>query len=75
VHDTALEEIECIVQFIMMTVQNTQIKEDQRRKVYLRFMENKLDVLHALGIDILIPASGSLFQRCRTIEMQVEEMD
>ena len=23
VHDTALEEIECIVQFIMMTVQNT----------------------------------------------------
>jgi len=59
----------------MMTVQNTQIKEDQRRKVYLRFMENKLDVLHALGIDILIPASGSLFQRCRTIEMQVEEMD
>lgn len=74
-HDTALEEIECIVQFIMMTVQNTQIKEDQRRKVYLRFMENKLDVLHALGIDILIPASGSLFQRCRTIEMQVEEMD
>jgi len=75
VHDTALEEIECIVQFIMMTVQNTQIKEDQRRKVYLWFMENKLDVLHALGIDILIPASGSLFQRCRTIEMQVEEMD
>tara|TARA_B110000285_G_C15110411_1_gene610695 strand:+ start:1690 stop:1917 length:228 start_codon:yes stop_codon:yes gene_type:complete len=75
VHDTALEEIECIVQFIMMTVQNTQIKEDQRRKVYLRFMENKLDVLHALGIDILIPASGSLFQRCRTVEMQVEEMD
>lgn len=74
-HDTALEEIECIVQFIMMTVQNTQIKEDQRRKVYLRFMENKLDVLHALGIDILIPASGSLFQRCRTVEMQVEEMD
>lgn len=38
-------------------------------------MDNKLDVLHALGIEVLIPASGSLFQRCRTVEMQVEEMD
>lgn len=61
VHDTALEEIECVVQFIMMTVQNTQIKEDQKRKEYLRFMYNKLDVLHALGLEVLIPASGSLF--------------
>jgi hypothetical protein len=68
VHDCALEEIECIVQFIMTTVQNTQIKEDQKRKAYLRFMDNKLDVLYALGIEVLIPASGSLFQRCRTVE-------
>lgn len=59
----------------MMTVQNTQIKEDQKRKNYLRFMDAKLDVLTALGIEVLIPASGSLFQRCRTVEQQVEEME
>lgn len=72
VHECALEEIECVVQFIMLTVQNTQIKLDQEHKNYLRFLENKKDILYALGMDILIPQKGSMFQRVTAVKKQVE---
>ena len=38
----------------------------------MRFLENKKDILYALGMDILIPQKGSMFQRVTAVKKQVE---
>ena len=68
VHDCALEEVEAMVHFVMICVQNTQIRQDQLKKHYLRFLRSKQEVLYALGIDLLIPAAGTMYQRVEAVE-------
>lgn len=45
-------EQEQVIQFIMMAVQNSVLIDHKMKKDFMKFLQNKSDVLHALGIDV-----------------------
>jgi hypothetical protein len=75
VHDTFLNEYECMVNFVMISIQNSRIRADQINKGFLRFLTTKSDIFHALGIPFVIPTSGTLSQRMEQVQQQIDQLD
>jgi len=47
----------------MITVQNSLLVRAQEQKDFIRFLNSKSEILHALGISITIPKKGTLESR------------
>jgi hypothetical protein len=75
VQETFLNEYECMVNFVMIAIQNSRIRADQINKGFLRFLANKKDILYALNINFTIPSSGSLSQRMQQVNDQIDQLD
>jgi hypothetical protein len=75
VQDTFLKEYEIMINFVMISIQNSRIRADQITKGFLRFLKTKEDIFHALGIPFVIPSTGSLSQRMEQVKDQIEELD
>mmetsp|Transcript_25040 Transcript_25040/g.38851 ORF Transcript_25040/g.38851 Transcript_25040/m.38851 type:complete len:167 (+) Transcript_25040:3872-4372(+) len=69
-----LEEVEEVIQFLMIAVQNSLLTRAQEQKEFIRFLSSKSEVLHALGINITLPTKGSLNRRYDMISAQIDEL-
>lgn len=58
----------------MMAVQNSVLIDHKMKKDFMKFLQTKQDVLHALGIDVQIPSKGPLPRRWDQIQDQISEL-
>jgi len=52
VHEAYIEELEQIVQFVMIQVQTVTTEQEKVKKEFFAFINDKKEVLHALGLSI-----------------------
>lgn len=64
-----------MINFVMISIQNSRIRADQINKGFLRFLKTKDDIFHALGIPFVIPTSGTLDSRMEQVQAQIGELD
>lgn len=58
----------------MNSVQNSILNRNKSRKEYIKFLDTKKDILHALGLGVQVPTKGSLDQRWDLIHSQIMEL-
>ena len=74
-HETYLDELQQLLQFVMISVQNSLLSQNSNKKDFIRFLNAKKEVLTALGINIQVPSKGSVDARYDQIDAQVDELD
>lgn len=75
VHETFLDELQQLLQFVMISVQNSLLDQQNNKKDFIRFLNAKKEVLTSLGINIQVPSRGSVDARQDQIDAQVDELD
>jgi hypothetical protein len=70
----AREELEFIIQFQLLIVQNTQTLNDQKKKYLFTFLIEKKAALFALGIVINLPETGSVTVRYARVITQLQKL-
>jgi hypothetical protein len=75
VHDAYIEEVENIIQFTMIIVQTVSLEQAAHKKLFFNFLKAKADVLQAVNICIHVPSNGTIDQRWKLVEDQIELLD
>lgn len=70
-----MEEIEQIVQFTMITVQNVQVWQHQKKSEFFQFLNSVKDIMWAIDLNIQIPTKGNLDQRHSQVMDQINDLD
>ena len=73
--EARMGEVEQIIQLIMISVQNVFQWQAQEAKDFFQLLGSMKDLMFALGISIQVPSGGSLAQRYRQVQDQIEELD
>lgn len=70
-----MDELGCLISFILIATQNTELNKRQKRKEFFRFIKDKDEIFHALDIRIQIPPAGSLNQSYDLVVQQIDLLE
>lgn len=72
--EARMSEVEQIIQLIMISVQNVFQMQAQEAKDFFQLLGTMKDLLFALGLSIQVPSGGSIAQRYRQLQDQIDEL-
>lgn len=75
VDESFLDELDCLVSWIIIATQTVKLNKLQKQKDFLRFLKDKDEFFQALDIRIQIPPYGSSDQVYEKVKQQVEALD
>lgn len=75
VQEARMSEVEQIIQLIMISVQNVFQWQAQEAKDFFQLLGTMKDLMFALGLTIQTPSGGSIAQRYRQVQDQIDELD
>ena len=70
-----MDELCCLVSFILIATQNTEMNKLQKRKEFFRFIKDKSEIFHALDIRIQVPPSDNLNAAYDLVYQQIESLE
>lgn len=71
VRNKFMKEYEQLVQFTMICVQTMDSIHMANIQASFKFIEENMEILHAMGINIVMPNSGPLKERWQLLQSQV----